>query len=117
MSTLTLGKRGEDWAVNYLSEHGFEVRERNFRGRTGEIDVVAFRNGQLHFVEVKTRRPGELFLVEEVLTETKRKRLWSTIYNYLYQHHVNNDNYQLDLLLILVDAKKNPVKISLYEAV
>jgi putative endonuclease len=117
MSKLTLGKQGEDWAVDHLLKQGFEIRERNYRSRHGEIDIVAFKNGQLHFVEVKTRRPGELFLVEEVLTETKRERLWATLYHYLYKHHVNNDNYQLDLLLILVDAKKIPVKISLYEAV
>ncbi|HPL92842.1 MAG TPA: YraN family protein [bacterium] len=116
MSKVTLGKQGENWAVEQLSVNGFTILERNYRSRAGEIDIVAYKNGRLHFVEVKTRRPGELFLVEEVLTESKRERLWSTIYQYLYRHKINNDEYQLDLLLILVDRQGRPEKISLYEA-
>lgn len=117
MSKLTLGKQGENWAVEYLQAQGFSIRARNFRSRVGEIDIVAYKNGQLHFVEVKARRPGELFLVEEVLTETKKEKLWATIYQYLYRLKINNDNYQLDLLLILVDPQGHATKITLYEAV
>ncbi len=47
------GRQSEDWAVDYLQQLGWTIVARNFRGRRGEIDVVA-RHGQvLVFVEIK----------------------------------------------------------------
>ncbi len=59
MSTQTLGRRGEDHAAAYLVGLGWEVLERNWRCRAGEIDIIA-RDGTsappaIVFVEVKTR--------------------------------------------------------------
>jgi putative endonuclease len=50
-----LGARGEDLAVRHLEARGFEVVERNFRTRYGELDVVARDARALVFCEVKTR--------------------------------------------------------------
>jgi putative endonuclease len=50
-----LGARGEDLAVRHLEARGFEVVERNFRTRYGELDVIARDSRALVFCEVKTR--------------------------------------------------------------
>ena len=50
-----LGARGEDLAVRHLEARGFEVVERNFRTRYGELDVIARDERALVFCEVKTR--------------------------------------------------------------
>jgi putative endonuclease len=50
-----LGQRGEELAVRHLEARGFEVVERNFRTRYGELDVVARDLRFLVFCEVKTR--------------------------------------------------------------
>ncbi|MEJ3404228.1 YraN family protein [Rathayibacter sp. YIM 133350] len=50
-----LGRWGEDLAADYLRQHGYRVLERNWRCRQGEIDVVAEHDGEIVFVEVKTR--------------------------------------------------------------
>jgi putative endonuclease len=50
-----LGQRGEELAVRHLEARGFEVLERNFRTRYGELDVVARDSRFLVFCEVKTR--------------------------------------------------------------
>lgn len=54
----TLGRRGEDLAVEHLRRRGFAVLERNARTRHGEIDLIAFDGTTLVFAEVKTRRIG-----------------------------------------------------------
>jgi len=47
------GRQSEDWAAAYLQGLGWTILARNFRGRRGEIDLVA-RHGQvLVFVEIK----------------------------------------------------------------
>jgi putative endonuclease len=50
-----LGDRGEELAARHLEARGFEVVERNFRTRYGELDVVARDARYLVFCEVKTR--------------------------------------------------------------
>ena len=50
-----LGARGEELAARHLEARGFEVVDRNFRSRYGELDVVARDARHLVFCEVKTR--------------------------------------------------------------
>jgi putative endonuclease len=50
-----LGARGEELAARHLEARGFEVVERNFRTRYGELDIVARDERVLVFCEVKTR--------------------------------------------------------------
>jgi putative endonuclease len=54
------GKRAEQVAAQLLERRGYEVLERNFRTREGEIDIIATRGGTLVFCEVKglVSRPG-----------------------------------------------------------
>ena len=47
------GRAAEDWAVRYLQELGYQILARNFRGRSGEIDVVARQGDTFVFLEVK----------------------------------------------------------------
>jgi putative endonuclease len=51
-----LGQRGEQLAAEHLARRGFDIVERNFRTRWGELDIVAFDGRTLAFCEVKTRR-------------------------------------------------------------
>jgi putative endonuclease len=50
-----LGAKGEDLAARHLESRGYEVVDRNFRTRFGELDLVAAGGGCLVFCEVKTR--------------------------------------------------------------
>ena len=51
-----LGRLGEQLAAEHLIRRGFEIVERNYRTRWGELDIVAFDGRVLTFCEVKTRR-------------------------------------------------------------
>ena len=51
-----LGQLGEQLAAEHLVRLGFEIVERNYRTRWGELDIVAFDGRTLAFCEVKTRR-------------------------------------------------------------
>jgi putative endonuclease len=58
----SIGRQGEDLALDHLRALGFEAVARNHRTRHGEIDLIVFDGRVLAFVEVKTRilraRPG-----------------------------------------------------------
>lgn len=54
-SHLRIGKCGEDAAALYLKREGFKILNRNWSCETGEIDIIALKQGILSIVEVKTR--------------------------------------------------------------
>jgi putative endonuclease len=55
-----LGGLGEELAAAHLVRRGFQIMDRNYRTRWGELDIIAFDGRTLAFCEVKTRRlaPG-----------------------------------------------------------
>ncbi|HWD65596.1 MAG TPA: YraN family protein [Solirubrobacteraceae bacterium] len=50
------GSTGEQLAADHLLRRGFDIVERNFRTRWGELDIIAFDGRTLVFCEVKCRR-------------------------------------------------------------
>lgn len=48
----------EDIAVFHMEHNGFNIIERNYSKKWGEIDIVAEKNGKIHFVEVKSSFPN-----------------------------------------------------------
>jgi putative endonuclease len=57
-SRRTLGQLGEQLAAAHLARRGYQILDRNFRTRWGELDIVARDGPTLVFCEVKTRRGG-----------------------------------------------------------
>ena len=55
MNNIEKGKLGEEIASKYIISKGGKVIERNYRTRVGEVDLIAKLNGELVFVEVKSR--------------------------------------------------------------
>ena len=55
-----LGRRGEEVAAQHLRRRGFDIVERNYRTRWGELDLVAFDGQTLVFCEVKTVRLAQV---------------------------------------------------------
>lgn len=75
MTTVTIGKYGEDLACRYLLKSGYKIIERNFRTRSGEIDIIA-RDGQtLVYIEVKSRSNNDFGTPEESVTASKLRFL------------------------------------------
>lgn len=71
-----LGQLGEQLAAEHLVRLGFEIVERNYRTRWGELDIVAFDGRTLAFCEVKTRRvSGDRRKAFEALHPPKRNRV------------------------------------------
>lgn len=71
-----LGREGEDRAARYFEESGYAVLARNWRCRTGEIDLVVASADALVVVEVKTRRGEGFGHPFEAIDGAKRARLW-----------------------------------------
>ena len=77
-----LGAFGERVAAAHLEATGYRIRERNFRTREGEIDIIAERGETLVFVEVRTRRGDALGTAAESVTASKAARIIATAQAY-----------------------------------
>ena len=81
------GALGEQAAVEYLRKQGFMIVERNCRIGRSEIDIIASRYDELHFVEVKTRKYGSMTAPEEAITEQKMRAMRRAASSYMAQRH------------------------------
>ena len=77
------------WEGTGLEEKGYEIVERNFKCRFGEIDVIAQNDRYLAFVEVKTRSADGLSHPFEAITPSKRAKVIKTAQYYLINHETN----------------------------
>lgn len=80
------GRRGEDIAVLYLQNSGFEILHRNWRFSRFEIDVIASKNEVLHFIEVKTRASLVFGRPEESVTTQKISNILKAGEAYQIEH-------------------------------
>ena len=78
-----LGRSGERFAAGWLEARGYRIVARNWRCPAGELDLVAEREGELVFVEVKTRRGRAMGAPEEAITRAKRLHLVAAAQAYL----------------------------------
>ncbi len=81
------GAIGEQAAVDYLRQNGFMIVERNYRIGRSEVDIIASRYDELHFVEIKTRKAGSMTAPEEALTEQKFRAMRRAASAYMAQHY------------------------------
>ena len=70
-----LGARGEDLAAAWYLERGYEVLDRNWRCREGELDLVLSGAGATVFCEVKTRTSHAFGSPLEAITAVKQRRI------------------------------------------
>jgi len=91
------GNIAEEKGVEYLLQNGFRVVERNFYSRFGEIDIIAIKDGVLHFIEVKSALDYEVAINN--ITKTKLSRIIKTAQIYMKKNSLEID-FSIDALII-----------------
>ena len=98
-----VGDCGEEFAAQLLKNAGYEIIERNYRTKAGEIDIIAIRDGVLHFVEVKTRNGDQYGYPSEAVDETKCSRIKKAASLYLQSRRMSWKNISLDVYEIMTN--------------
>jgi putative endonuclease len=89
----------------------FDILARRYRGRTGEVDLVAFEGDTLVFVEVKARATRDYGDPSEFVDWEKQQRIRRTAEEFIAAHDLGQYAYRFDIVSVLVAV---PVEISLY---
>jgi putative endonuclease len=96
MNTKTKGNLSEQKASEYLKSKNYKITERNFYSKFGEIDIIAFKDGVYHFVEVKS---GEGFEPIYNITPAKLQRVIKTAYVYMKKNRIDS-SFCIDAIII-----------------
>jgi putative endonuclease len=102
MNNRAVGTKYEEAAANYLRENGYQILQKNFRCRIGEIDLIAKSEGYLCFIEVKYRSDTAKGYPAEAITPNKIRRITRTAEFYLLLHKIPQDTpCRFDAVVIL----------------
>jgi len=106
-----VGKTGEEIAIQYLLQQGYQVLERNYRCRFGEIDVIAQDGRTLAFIEVKTRRSQKFGPAAAAVTLTKQRHLVKASQVYLTRNHKAYELCRFDVVTVELDALTSHIEL------
>ena len=100
-TTGLIGNEGEDKACAYLIDNSYRIIERNFRTRSGEIDIIAHKDDVLVFVEVKTLPSGNAEILAHELDLRKQRKIVKTANFFLLKHReYNSSKIRFDVIVI-----------------
>lgn len=99
-----IGQLGEEIAFNFLLKKGYQILNRNWRWGKAEIDLIAFKNEQMIFVEVKTRNNDRFGLPEQNIHAAKQRLLYQAASEFMYQNKYENE-FRFDVIAIILEPK------------
>ena len=110
-----LGRRGETLAARVLERQGFTIVRRNWYCAEGEVDLVATRDGELTFFEVRTRRSAGYNTPEQSVTPRKRARMEAVARRYLSSESTELDpSWHLGMVAVVLDHTGKLQRITVY---
>src|SRR4030042_728000 len=115
MKRRETGAPGERIAADPLIERGYAIRERNFRTREGEIDIIAEKDGTLVFVEVRTRRSRACGTPEESITRKKKERMVALAEAYMEGRDDMPPSWRIDVVALELGTSGKVSRIELFE--
>ncbi|MFC1832755.1 YraN family protein [Thermodesulfobacteriota bacterium] len=102
---ISFGKRGEDIAVQHLRSKGFRIEARNYRQKTGEIDIICKDDDTYVFVEVKTRKNTGFGHPTEAVDSRKQGQICRTALFYLSSNNLLDKPVRFDVIGVICDQE------------
>lgn len=106
MNNRKKGEIGENIASKYLLSKGAEILERNYRIKSGEVDIIAKLDNELIFVEVKSRSNKKYGIPCESVNYTKMNKITNTAKYYMLINNLYDVPIRFDVVEIYFNDKK-----------
>ncbi|PZD93310.1 YraN family protein [Paenibacillus sambharensis] len=111
------GSRGEQAAAELLEGKGYKILDRNWRCRSGELDIVADDSGTTVFIEVRTRRSGSRYgTAAESVDWRKQRKLQQVAQVYMAAHgNIASLAVRFDVIAVTYEEADGPLVCTHYE--
>ncbi|MCP4055032.1 MAG: YraN family protein [Mesoflavibacter sp.] len=100
-----LGKKGEQLAVDFLIENGYDIVERNYRFNKAEVDIIAQKEDVLAIIEVKTRSTTDFGNPQDFVKPKQIKNLVKAVDEYVTVNNLEVD-VRFDIIAIVKEEKQ-----------
>lgn len=100
-----LGKKGEQLAVDFLIENGYDIVERNYRFNKAEVDIIAQKEDVLAIIEVKTRSTTDFGNPQDFVKPKQIKNLVKAVDEYVTVNNLEVD-VRFDIIAIVKEKKQ-----------
>lgn len=98
------GTKGEKIAADFLEQKGFNIRQKNYRYKRAEIDLIAQKENLLIFVEVKTRAAINFGLPEDFVDAKKRELIIDAADQYIFEYNWQGE-IRFDIISVMVQPQ------------
>ncbi|MEF9921352.1 MAG: YraN family protein [Anaerovoracaceae bacterium] len=102
-----VGDLGEEFATKLLRLKGYEILETKYYCKLGEIDIIAKKENELFFIEVKTRQSLAMGSPAESVTSQKRERIRRVARYYIYTEKVEYEKCSFQVIEVLTNHIEN----------
>jgi putative endonuclease len=103
-----LGQRGEALVARWYELAGYDVLERNWRCREGELDLILGRGRSVVFCEVKTRTSDRFGAPVEAVTGVKQRRIRTLAARWLAERELRGRDLRFDVASVMVRRGSEP---------
>ena len=104
MNNRIVGDLGEEEAVKHLLKNGYSIIERNYRLKTGEIDIIATIDDFLVFIEVKLRDSDRFGRPADAVGKNKINKIVKTSLHYIQKNNSFDKMVRYDVIEIASGA-------------
>lgn len=99
-----LGEKGEQLAVDFLLQNGYQIMERNYRFQKAEVDIIAKQKDTLAIVEVKTRSTIDFGNPQDFLKPKQIQRIVKAVDQYVTTNKLDVE-VRFDIIAIVKTGK------------
>ena len=110
----SFGAWGEDLVAEWYRKHGYDIVERNWRCRQGEIDIIASRDSVLVICEVKTRATADFGSPALAVDANKQQRLRRLAAHWLSENPTTRASVRFDVAAVV--GPKEDVSLEVIES-
>ena len=114
MTSVSIGKLGENIAREYLRDKGYNIIEQNYRTKYAEIDLITKKKNVLVFVEVRTKTGDEFGTPEDTINRDKKRKLRMNAMAYVNRKKWKGP-YRIDAICIVLEPNETMSRLTHYQ--
>jgi len=107
MTTAQFGRWAETLAGNYLKKNGMKILAKNYRTKSGELDLIARDKETIVFIEVKAARDVDAE-PELKVNQSKRRKIIQAAKNYIASRNLYDSPSRFDIVTVQYNEKGEP---------
>ncbi len=104
---LDRGKLGENIALEYAQQQGYQIIQRNFRCKSGEIDLIAQDKHIVVFIEVRTKTSDAYGPAYNMVTYSKQQQVKRVALHYISERNLVNTQFRFDVIGITFEPNSD----------